>query len=397
MSRHRADLRSGFTLVEVMLTTVLASVLLLALWSLLSMYSKTFEGGQARTEQSQLARALFEQISTDLESVLVPPPLPSGFVPPPPLSPGDAPPLASASSAPTIAPASATAPVAPSLPHYVSPTRPLSVAAPGLSSGSREATTPGEHVSASSSLRPAGVFGTSTSLQIDVLQPAMLLPAREPDELLVVDPESQPRADELKTVAYTFEEYRDPAHPTGDVQMRLVRREFDWARAHPAHGAEVVGSALGASADQWPETETDGSPLASESALDAFDTDEASSSLLETSVPEVLDFSLRYFDGTLWSEEWDSLSRQGLPVAIEVSLRLRSFEDPAAPMVEVAADKPGVDREKVEQWTHPTRRLLIPLTLARKAPSARGLPGAPLPGESSNPLGAPTNAGFDPR
>ena len=87
---RRASKFQGFTLVEVMLTTVLAAVLLVALWSLLSMYSKAFEGGHARTEQSQLARALLEQISTDVQRVLSAPPayLPDGArrAPPPPVS-----------------------------------------------------------------------------------------------------------------------------------------------------------------------------------------------------------------------------------------------------------------------------------------------------------------------
>ncbi len=415
---RRAGVRTGFTLVEVMLTTVLASVLLLALWSLLSMYSKTFEGGQARTEQSQLSRALFEQISTDLESVLVPPPVvappPPNSPPPSNSSPGGAPPLAAGSPPPAISTASAAAPVGPSLPHYVSPPSP----ATGQSSAGVGTPHLGESVASTASLRPAGVFGTSTFLQIDVLQPAMLIPASDPDELAFTDLDAQPRADELKTVTYSFEEDRDPANPTAEVQTRLVRREQDWARAHPAHGAETDNIALGASADevsadeQWPAespvpplgSDTAAPPFASEPTLDGLAPEEESSSLLETSVPEVLDFSLRYFDGALWSEEWDSISRQGLPVAIEVSLRLRSFEEPAAPAVEVAADKPGVDREKLELWKHPTRRLLIPLTLSRKtrgasefADSLPGeLPGAP-PAEHTIPLGAQSNAGFVPQ
>ena len=60
----------GFTLVEVLLATGLAAALLLGLWSLFSVYTSLFERGQTKTEQSQLARALLEQLSDDLHGAI---------------------------------------------------------------------------------------------------------------------------------------------------------------------------------------------------------------------------------------------------------------------------------------------------------------------------------------
>lgn len=60
----------GFTLLEVLLATGLAATLLLGLWSLFSIYTSLFETGQTKTEQSQLARALLEQLTDDLHSAI---------------------------------------------------------------------------------------------------------------------------------------------------------------------------------------------------------------------------------------------------------------------------------------------------------------------------------------
>lgn len=71
-SRHSAgptDAR-GFTLLEILLATGLAATLLLGLWSLFSIYTSLFETGQTKTEQSQLARALLEQLTDDLHSAI---------------------------------------------------------------------------------------------------------------------------------------------------------------------------------------------------------------------------------------------------------------------------------------------------------------------------------------
>ncbi len=405
MMRHRIQ-SAGFTLVEVMLTTVLAAVLLLALWSLLSMYSKTFEGGHARTEQSQLARVLLEQMSTDFENVLVAPTtelpaaMPSSGVGLDAVSTlGDQPP------AHPIAPVHGNVPAAASLPQQPQPFATGNGGLTGLLTDRVPAPDGGERLSGSnavvtSSLRPAGLFGTATFLQMDVVQPATLAPDRERDEQLV-DPESSPRADELKTVVYAFEEYRDPANPSREPTTRLVRSELSWAQAHPARGVErgdfATGGALaphsaldGSTTGASDHTEGFGAPI-----VDSLGADDESLPPSATTIPEVLGFALRYFDGAMWSEEWDSVSRKSLPTAIEVSLRLRSLEEIAKPTTDDLASKAGVDQEKVAQWKHPVQRLLIPLPLAPKPGGVRDVPHAPGPDGGRSLLGAETHARFD--
>lgn len=45
--------------------------------------------------------------------------------------------------------------------------------------------------------------------------------------------------------------------------------------------------------------------------------------------PEVVACRFRYFDGSVWRNDWDSIANEGLPVAIEVVLRLMPLDEVA--------------------------------------------------------------------
>ncbi len=53
-----------------LLATALCSVLLAALWMLMSTYGELFDKGQQQVEQTQLCRALLEQMADDLRSAI---------------------------------------------------------------------------------------------------------------------------------------------------------------------------------------------------------------------------------------------------------------------------------------------------------------------------------------
>lgn len=356
----RANRRNGFTLVEVLLATVLAAVLLVALWSLLSMYSKAFESGQARTEQAQLARTLLEQVATDLQGVLHAPPrggpsplsVAGGF------SSGSPPPSASSGPSQTTQSAAPT----------VSSTLPAQTA--GTSTG----------VIATTSLRPAGLFGTDTLLQIDVLQPVMVEPTTEFDQAASFDSDEpmSPKAEELKTVIYSFEPLSDLDQPLGEHLMHLVRREMDWADAHPA--ARAIGSRTSGPDSALVARPSELVAETAETTTGPVEDEPATTDQGVTSVPEVIRFAMRYFDGTTWSNEWDSTVRGGLPLAVEVAVQLRSFDEPD-PLSTEAVVPEGLDEQQLLKWTHPQYRLLIPLAIAERKSDASNSPfGTPSPG-----------------
>jgi hypothetical protein len=385
-------------LIEVLLTTVLAAVLLVALWSLLSMYSKAFESGQAKTEQAQLARVLLEQFTADLQSAVQPPPvvppLPVGpAVPTSPAQDNDTGGATSdggtssggASQRGTNSRASAAQPIAASQPSaptsatsaQTTSTETLSASIriggePGADGGAHPAFAAG--TIATSSLRPAGVFGTENYLQVDVLQPVDVEPTvdAELDQPLAPSSASAPsRAAELKTIIYSFEVLPAPEQPLDQPTACLMRREVDWEAMHPA--ARSAGSPMTVQ-PRGPADASLADPASAPMEAVTEEDDYLDESL--TRVPEVLSFALRYFDGSTWHTEWDSAARRALPVAIEVAIQLRSHDEPD-PLSSDVPVEPGVDLEKLVALRHPVHRLLIPLPAGGGPPPAAGTtPGA---------------------
>jgi len=246
---------AGFTLLEVLLAAALAVVLLAGLWSLLSTYERLFSRGQAKVEQAQLVRILFDQFSQDLRSAI---------------------------------PDTATA-------------------LPG----------------ASSSVRRFGLFGTERSLQVDVLQvaPSQLIAATVAAEGLAWTPPRPLHVPELRTVQYWLEGPVDLGLREGAVRQGLVRRELDWETpaAEISPGSPPAGPAAedaDTPIEQGPSLAVPADPT----GVAPFRADPGDSSVLR--VPEVAGLEFRYYDGSGWSGQWNSLERKSLPVAVEIVLRL---------------------------------------------------------------------------
>mgnify|MGYP001313742389 CR=1 FL=1 len=396
--------RAAFTLIEVLLTSVLTATLLAALWSLLAMYSKMFDTGQTKTEQSQLARTLLAQLSDDLHSVVQAPPV----VPPMPLLVAATPSGATSSS--SNSPASKSAP-ATSTPATNSGTQATSKSSSSSPSGpSASASTPSQGTGANSagkssasgssassfgaprgggrnaaiattSLRPAGLFGTESYLQIDVLQASAVDPEADANLPLRSDEPPATRAVELRTVVYAFEELRDTT--LTEPRMLLTRREMDWEMAHPA--ARGPAGRRGGQGRLPMPGQIGATGAAVDATLEGFD--EAAT----VSVPEVMQFRLRYFDGNVWSNQWDSAALKRLPAAVEVAMHLRSFDEPD-PITVVPAEPIGEELGGLKPKL-PVYRLVIHLSDTAAGASDGALP----PGRGPRPnaaraLGANANA-----
>lgn len=409
-ARKSTTRRAAFTLVEVLLTSVLTATLLAALWSLLAMYSKMFDTGQTKTEQSQLARTLLAQLSDDLHSVVQAPPV----VPPMPLlvpatpSGATTPNSSTSKSAPAANFSAASGAQAASNTSKSPGSSPSTPAAPSSANASASAATTisqgtgsnsagnssASNSSASSfgarrgagrnsaisttSLRPAGLFGTESYLQIDVLQAGAVDPEVDANLPLPADVPPATRAAELRTVVYAFEELRDTT--LIEPRMLLTRREMDWEMAHPA-ARGPAGRRSGQSGQSrlpMPGGQIGPEGATADATLEGFD--EAAT----VSVPEVMQFRLRYFDGNVWSNQWDSVALKRLPVAVEVAMHLRSFDEPD-PLTVVPAEPIGEELGGLKPKL-PVYRLVI--HLPDTAGSAAG--GTLPPGRGPRPAGART-------
>ena len=237
----------------------------------------------------------------------------------------------------------------------------------------------------SASVRRFGLFGTQSALQVDVLRvtdsqlASDSTGAEEP-----ADPSRPERVPELHTVQYLFEEAGESGGPrSGDV-TGLVRRELDWET--PAGGRQRSG-ASGQRAGKTFLRKGSSFAAASLDPMDisAANLDPADNSLLL--VPEVVGLEFRYYDGSGWNSQWNSLTRKSLPVAVEVTLTLKTSPEARRPRPVAAASEQGGSAEslteepvQVETRTH---RLLVflPGTMlavsSRERPTVLALPAAP--------------------
>ena len=228
----------------------------------------------------------------------------------------------------------------------------------------------------SAAVRRFGLFGSAQALQVDVLQvlPAQGLYGSLGSQRDRSGREPSPRVPELHTVQWRFETPEEKGRGGSAAWSGLVRRELDWdtpGAGGPGGGASRRGAAPGLKGRM---ARASGDP---ESFLRGrFEVEADDPSILW--VPEVVDVDFRYFDGQGWSDQWNSLARKSLPMAVAVTVRIRTGEavsEPGRSRGELnAGEGPGGERapDAMPSAEAPTRahRLLVCLpttSLARRA------------------------------
>jgi hypothetical protein len=172
-----------------------------------------------------------------------------------------------------------------------------------------------------------GLYGDADWIQVDVgILPR--LDQYDVDYTATEDSAVIDRLSDVKTVTYYVVEsddetgYAADGTPTGG----LVRREQDRA-------VGLWNSDAG-SLDEDPDV----TPIA----------------------PEVTEIAFQYWDGTEWAESWDTEESEGLPAAVQITLTLRAVRDPNA-TVSSAQDAAGDTTEEQERFTY---SLTVPLLAA---------------------------------
>ena len=321
--QQTARTRAGFTLLEVLLTTLLASVVLVALWSLSDIYLKMFASGKRKIEETQLVRSLTAQLAKDVSQVIQ---LPEESVAAtsvpflrfpaearPAAPPGSAAARAAVQKAPVPNPnpipasANGLAPIVPTNVSQLLPAAPL---------------TPVASARRSDQLIPrVGLFGTKQALRLIVLQadPRTTRGPASLEEILPVPGKPRtPLAPELRTIQYTYSPSHDSTAGSQQHPGGLVRREWAWetwagfrAANLPSTGGGSPVSLLPVNESEWNEEDT----LALEEGRDLYH------------VPQVVGLEFRYYDGQKWEIEWDSWERRRLPKLVEVLLKINTTRD----------------------------------------------------------------------
>jgi type II secretory pathway pseudopilin PulG len=315
-------LRSGFTLMEIVLAIGLTSVVMYLLMTAIELYMVRVDSSRSRVESAQLARTLLDKIAADLTATrLYTPPAPSMS--------------AGSGGSPGGGPGAGTAG---GIQQRGGSGQMSSNQSGGggsgagfgggsnTSGGGSGGAGGGSGSSGGSTLPPTdvqGVYGTIEQLRIDrSASPNWQRSARE-----VTPEEPATMADLPVSVRYYLV---DGTRLTSQqLALRGVSDEETSESASGLYREVYTTASLAGESD----------PLGT-----AVDRDGAKRELL---APEVVKLAVQYFDGTQLVDEWDALEEGGLPAGIEIRLTL--YEPSLARSLEEDDDVRATGRPKYRE------------------------------------------------
>ncbi len=340
----RRGRRSAFTIVELMISTVLMSLLLAATWALLGIYQGQFEKSQDRVERWQLIRSLQSQLTDDLKACHV---SPSELE----FDASEAFPLDQVTEGQPDAASSD-----PATRNTMTTSRITSV--PGMTQveGANNLVNATELAGESQAIggmesfdstilgdwmRPAiGLEGTPNELILDILAP--------PNPGDVLDTSRRNAGDRAMRVVYAFV---DPVsavvqgRPAGLVRCQLKAHELQSLFAANVGSIDLlalVQQIKSPTPEATPTTPSGESNSDDYRSIAASKLDALGSTTFDTRrldkdvgqridlVPEMTSLSFSYYDGQQWHSTWSFSKRRQLPVVVEMRFDLRSTR-PAEP------------------------------------------------------------------
>ncbi|TWU55534.1 PulJ/GspJ family protein [Rubripirellula reticaptiva] len=320
--RTKSTLRSGFTLLEILLTLAMSVVLMILVGGAIQFYARDMNVRDMDIRQTQLAAAVMQMIEDDLRATLHT--VPADMA-------GLESLLAASGGGESAAAGDGEDLSAAGIDSAVDDSAAVGTEAVDASSMDLSA--------GSAVLQTPGLIGNQSQIQIDLSR----LPRLE-EYVAMLDGTTSDIEDvpsDLKTVAY----FVQPAGITGGVQDALATINEDQSLA------EAVD-------DGSSENESGG--LVRRSLDRAATLHAASTGALtllnqtgELLAPEVLSIQFEYWDGITWQLMWSSDEYGELPLAVKVEL---AMSDPTA----LLADGSGLDPDAIRTFSH-----IVRLPLAR--------------------------------
>lgn len=334
ISLRRTRRRSAFTLLELVIATSLVVTMLLIVWSLFSIYTKLEEKGNQSANETQLARSLFVQFRRDLQRLTTSPDHATSFS------------SVSSSGAQVTTDGGGTMSIETDLGLSNQPTAAERI----IGDRQRPAALPrvgflrGDSRSLTMIVRYEKSTDRETSDEASLIPPG---PASA-DFVGTVEPNDEDQFSNPQSVwqVITYD-FRAPFSARGStidgtrnieanfgeaetLQIGGDSGEDDGLKSRLAVGltrrtqlwSEWVKERRDSKVD-WPGGESLSLTGDTPGFGDRGDLDDVA--LFENGVdeiPEVTNLRLRYFDGRVWASAWDSDSRDGIPVAVEVFFEL---------------------------------------------------------------------------
>jgi type II secretory pathway pseudopilin PulG len=325
--RHKLPARSGFTILELLIAVGLTSILMMALFSAMSIYFDLQLDSHEEITREQIARTLFRQMSRDIQSVV--------FVKKKLVDDGTSGTSTSQSGSESSSSTGSSSSGSDSSSGTSgsgsgsSSTGGTGSTTGGTSGGSSTSSTGSASSSSSSSLDgnlygessidpetalmtyTNGLVGTANDLQLFISRPDRNLSYVSSQELT----STTQRTSDLFIVRYLMAQKGG-----GGLASAIAEREDQSGETGAIGLAKMQGDLFG---------------LSTAVATDEDVPQVGASSLLAR---EVSSLQFRYFDGLSWQEQWDSTALNELPKAIEIVLTLRNQQSSGTAFSEDSAD-----------------------------------------------------------
>jgi prepilin-type N-terminal cleavage/methylation domain-containing protein len=274
--RTSADDRpqSGFTLIEVLVALGLSLVLISAIYSAISLHWRFETAGRERIERAQISLAVLRLMTEDIGSVAF-------------KAPGTTEESAAADTGTATTGSSSSGSLSSSSPTDTSTSASTSMSGAN-SKSTTSASTPTSH----------GIVGTADYIQLDISRPARedLIPEQSVNGPTTAAP-VQPVLSNNVRVTWGM-----VTPSMASVDAKGIRD----LTANPALARQMADRLREVIEVQAVETtQNTAAPILEESSILAR---------------EIVSLSLRYFDGYSWTTEWDSVTAERLPRAIEVTI-----------------------------------------------------------------------------
>jgi len=270
---------AGFTLLEILLASLLGALVLMAVVTAIDVHFRVYDTSRANVEEAQLARALLGRIAADLRGAIQYDPIQADK-------------LVSNTSSSSSSGSSGSSDSTTST-DTSDPTASTDASADDSQSATASTSMTNTDLSASSvPMTVPGLYGNQSQMQVDV---SRLPRIDQLEAMLQAADDSSPydRPSDVKTVTYYVNSPNSPTMlgltDSALAGTGLIRRELD--------------RAVTAFASQQGDTS-------------AFDMN------LPPLAPEVNAIQFSYFDGTDWYQEWDSSSQGKLPTAVQVTIAI---------------------------------------------------------------------------
>ena len=287
--------RVAFTLFEVLIVLSLSAMIMLMVGSAIQLHLRMTDASGDAVKNAQLARVILRQISNDLRSAT----------------------FAKSTQPSTAGPDEAGARGA-DAPDSESPPDSSSSGSPSDDASNATAgpddDVQSQQIDAATQTAP-GLYGDAEQIRIDIVRAVDTRDwfASLESQTSVIDSDTLTRAyGGLQTVAY-FLSGTDNVSTSGASITATVESHFNQnLTQNPDQVGGLVRQVVDHPIASWALESGGGAELDRYCQLYA---------------PEVVSIAFRYFDGTQWSEDWDSYELGGLPVAVEVTLMLATGDE----------------------------------------------------------------------